>query len=198
MKFRTWWFGLSILIVTLVAIFAVALSHHAFSAREHPSALEASIARRLRRFSIPSAAMHESNPYHSTPELLQEAPRHFADHCANCHANDGSGNTELGQKMYPSAADMRLASTQQLTDSELYYIIHNGIRWTGMPAWGGSDADDDSWKLVLFIRYLPRLSSEEIHDMENFNPKSKADIEEEREEQEFLYGGTNSKTPRHP
>ena len=197
MKSRTWWFGLSILIVIVVTIVTVALTHDAFSAREHPSALEASIAARLRRFSIPSDAMHQSNPYHSTPELLKEARRHFADHCANCHANDGSGKTELGQKMYPNAPDMRLASTQQLTDGELYYIIHNGIRWTGMPAWGGSDADDDSWKLVLFIRELPRLSSDEIHDMENFNPKSKVDMEEEREEQKFLNGGTNPKTPTH-
>jgi cbb3-type cytochrome c oxidase subunit III len=151
MKSRTWWFGLGILIVTLVAILTMALSRHAFSARKRPSALEASIARRLRRFSIPSAATHQSNPYHSTPELLKEARHHFADHCANCHANDGSGNTELGQKMYPQAPDMRLAATQQLTDGELYYIIHNGIRWTGMPAWGGSGEDDDSWKLLVFI-----------------------------------------------
>ena len=67
---------------------------------------------------------------------------------------------------------MRLAATQQLSDGELYYIIHNGVRWTGMPAWGepGNDNDQDSWKLVLFMRHLPNLTAGEIRDMERFNP----------------------------
>ena len=56
--------------------------------------------------------------------------------------------------MYPPAPDMRRAETQQLTDGELFYIIQNGVRLTGMPAWGGSGGDvsahdeEDSWKLV--------------------------------------------------
>ena len=81
--------------------------------------------------------------------------------------------------------------TQKLSDGELYYIIHNGVRWTGMPAWGeaANDNDQDSWKLVLFIRHLPNLSAEEIREMERFNPRSDAEREEEKEEQEFLNGG---------
>ena len=86
---------------------------------------------------------------------------------------------------------MRLAATQDLSDGELYYVIHNGVRWTGMPAWGepGDDSDLDSWKLVFFIRHLPHLTDAEIRDMERFNPRSAADREEEKEEQEFLKGG---------
>ena len=86
---------------------------------------------------------------------------------------------------------MRLGSTQELRDGELYYIIHNGVRWTGMPAWGepGNNNDQDSWKLVLFIRHLPNLTAAEVRDMERFNPRSDADREEEKEEQEFLGGG---------
>jgi len=115
----------------------------------------------------------------------------LADHCASCHGNKGDGNTEIGQNLYPPAPDMRLPATQQLSDGELYYIIHNGVRWTGMPAWGepGNDNDQDSWKLVIFIRHLPSLTADELHGMERFNPKSDADREEEKEEQEFLNGG---------
>jgi hypothetical protein len=60
-----------------------------------------------------------------------------------------------------------------------------------MPAWGepGNDNDQDSWKLVIFIRHLPSLTADELHGMERFNPKSDADREEEKEEQEFLNGG---------
>jgi mono/diheme cytochrome c family protein len=72
----------------------------------------------------------------STPEVLSAARSHFADHCASCHGNDGSRKTEIGWNLYPKAPDMRLPETQNLTDGEIYYIIHNGIRLTRMPAWG--------------------------------------------------------------
>jgi hypothetical protein len=123
--------------------------------------------------------------------VLQESARHFADHCASCHGNNGSGNTEIGRNLYPPAPDMRLAATQDLSDGELYYVIHNGVRWTGMPAWGepGNDSDLESWKLVFFIRHLPHLTDAEIRGMERFNPRSDADREEEKEEQKFLNGG---------
>ncbi len=105
-----------------------------FSARDNPSALEAYVARAVRRLSIPAAAKQARNPFTATPVILGEAKAHFADHCATCHANDGSGQTTIGQNLYPKAPDMRLPPTQNLSDGEIYYIIHNGIRLTGMPA----------------------------------------------------------------
>ena len=104
------------------------------------------------------------------------------------HANDGSGDTEIGRNLYPRSPDMRKAETQQLTDGELYYIIHNGIRWTGMPAWGASDYDPETWQLVHFIRHLPNLTKPEIQEMEHYNPQSTAEREEQEQEQKFLNG----------
>ena len=84
---------------------------------------------------------------------------------------------------------MRQSQTQNLTDGEIYYIIHNGIRLTGMPAWGGPGNDDDSWKLVLFIRHLPQMNPQEMKEMEKFNPKSANDRSQEEDEQRFLNKG---------
>lgn len=92
---------------------------------------------------------------------------------------------------------MRLAATQALSDGELYYVIHNGIRFTGMPAWGAQEPDEDSWKLVLFIRHLPQLSAAEVTDMDKFNPKGDAERAEEQAEQDFLDGKTVSIEPMH-
>jgi mono/diheme cytochrome c family protein len=129
------------------------------------------------------------NPMSATPELLVAGRRHFADHCASCHANDGSGNTEMGQKLYPRTPDMRLPRTQELSDGELYYIIENGIRFTGMPAWGSGGSDDhETWHLVLFIRHLSHLTQDDLNDMKDHNPRSPADIREEQLEEEFLNG----------
>src|SRR5205085_6663700 len=87
--------------------------------------------------------------------------------CSLCHANNGSGNTEMGRNMYPPAPDMRAAGTQNLTDGEIFYIIQQGVRFTGMPGWGGED--EDNWKLVLFVRHLPQLSEKELEFMKEVN-----------------------------
>ena len=188
---RVLWAGLIVVLLLGAGFWVSGLVSHCCGARQTPSRVEAALARRLRSWSLPAGAAQRRNPVTTSPEVLQEAARHFADHCASCHGNDGGGNTEIGQNLYPPAPDMRLPATQQLSDGELYYIIHNGVRWTGMPAWGepGNDNDLDSWKLVIFIRHLPSLTADELHGMERFNPKSDADREEEKEEQEFLNGG---------
>src|SRR6266853_1135090 len=160
--------ALWVLLVAVVAgaVYGVIVIRRGFSARKEPSAMETTVARAVRHMAIPKIDREEENPWAevATPEVMKDAREHFADHCSQCHANDGSGNTEMGKNLYPRAPDMRLAATQQLTDGELYYIIRNGVPLTGMPAWGEPDTpqDDESWQLVLFIRHLPKLTSEEI------------------------------------
>jgi len=87
---------------------------------------------------------------------------------------------------------MRRSSTQSLSDGELFYIIHHGVRFTGMPDWGeGSpDEDVDSWELVHFVRHLPRITPDEIQEMEKLNPRSPS----EQEEEHHHGGGAASET----
>jgi len=161
------------------------------SARATPGAVETYLGRSVRNMSIPKAAREMQNPMTASPKALIEAQRHFADHCATCHGNDGRGGTEMGRKLYPPAPDMTLPATQNLTDGELYHIIENGVRFTGMPAWGaGGPNDHDTWHLVLFIRHLPDVSRQELLDMENYNPRSPAEMKEEEKENQFLNGSS--------
>ena len=178
-------------VIVLAAVFAAGwwFIQPGFSARDQPTAMETFIARTARRLAMPASVKHAKNPFPATSEVLAEGRAHFADHCAVCHANNGSGQTIMGQGMYPKPPDLRQAQTQELTDGEIYSIIHNGIRLTGMPAWGDANNDPDSWKLVIFIRHLPKLTEQEEREMEALNPKSPQEIEEEREEEKFLSGG---------
>ena len=171
-----------------------------FSAREEPTSVEAWVARRVRRLATPRSARDAQNPMPATPETLTEARAHFADHCAACHGNDGSGETEIGQGLYPKPPDMRQAETQSLSDGELFYIIHNGIRLTGMPAWGTGAAaeDEDSWKLVHFIRRLPNITPQELEEMERMNPTSRRELEQELEIEKFLQGEDSQPAEGHP
>jgi mono/diheme cytochrome c family protein len=188
--------GIKIAIVSFAVAVALAIAGawsvvgRGFSAREEPTAVEAFAAARLRSLAIPGPARGVPNPVAASEETLSEAMAHFADHCAICHANDGSGETSIGRGLYPKPPDMRLPQTQDLSDGELYYIIHNGIRLTGMPAFGAETGqpDMDSWKLVHFIRYLPKLSDQELERMKGMNPKSAHEIEEEEAARRFLEG----------
>ena len=189
---------LAIPIVIAIVGFSWLLST-GLSARDNPGALETRFARKMHRLAIPGSVRNLSNPMQPNPELLVEARRHFADHCASCHANDGSGMTEMGQKLNPRVPDMRAAETQNLSDGELYYIIENGVRFTGMPAWGpGGTNDHDTWHLVLFIRHLPNMTKEDMQDMQNSNPRSPAEMKEEELENEFLNNGLEKHSPSKP
>lgn len=161
-----------------------------FSAKAEPNELEILIARQLRHLAIPIENRRLRNPLPLTQELLKEARAHFADHCASCHANNGSGQTALGKNVYPKAPDLRLRDTQSMADGELFFIIQNGIRFTAMPAWGTGDPakDSGSWQLVHFIRHLPTLTEEELEEMKSLNPKTKKDLEEEALFELFLQG----------
>lgn len=188
--------------VPVLALAAVALGiygwltlRRGFSAREAPSTMEASVARMMRSLATPSSAKVLRNPVANSPESLRLGLEHFADHCAVCHANNGNGDTMLGRNMYPKPPDLRLPATQDLSDGEIYYIIQNGVRLTGMPAFGQPNRTDDegSWQLVQFIRHLPRLTPEQEAEMKRLNPVSPLDIESE---EDFLSGEDAAK-PKH-
>lgn len=131
---------------------------------------------------------------------LAEAHAHFADHGASCHGNDGKGQTEIGQRLYPKAPDMTASDTQRLSDGELFSIIRNGVRFTGMPAWGADAPEDDrdSWRLVHFIHRLSTMTPQEIEQMKSMNPVSPAGLQEEKEIENFLEGENNPDPTKKP
>ncbi len=178
--------GAAIVVLAVVGL-AVAL-RGGLSARSTPSALEARLARALRSWAIPADARRATNPIPASPGVLEEGLAHFADHCASCHANDGSGDTAMGRGLYPRAPDLRRRDTQGLTDGELFYIIEDGVRFTGMPAWGGRGTAEGSWHLVHFVRHLPALTDEEKARMEALNPKSPDEWRALQDEDAFLRG----------
>ena len=168
------------------------------SAKEQPGAVEQFVARRVRNMAITRQSKSLTNPVESSGEVIAEGRAHFADHCAICHGNDGSGKTEMGRGMWPKVPDMRLAQTQNLSDGELFWIIENGVRFTGMPAWGDGSKESEmaSWRLVHFIRRLPKLTPQEIEEMETLNPKPPAEIRQQIAEEESRKGGADQPPPK--
>lgn len=185
--------ALGVLFLILLIVAAIALGFlmtRGLSTRGEPTASEVLIARTVRHFATPASMRNARNPIPLSDAVLADGRAHWADHCAGCHGNDGSGRTEIGRNLYPKTPDMRQPRTQNLTDGELFSIIKNGVRLTGMPAWGdaGSRDDADNWKLVHFMRHLPKITPAELQQMKAMNPLSPAEMKEQQQEDEFLKG----------
>lgn len=177
-----------LLVAALGAALLVRTTRHGFSALDEPTAVEAFLARIMRRLAVPSDLRGRRNPLPATPALVAEGREHFADHCASCHGNDGKGQTAMGPKFYPRVPDMTLDATQSQSDGVLFATIENGIRFTGMPAWGDGTTESahGSWTLVHFIRRLPKITEAEIAEMEKLNPRPHAEWAQLQEEERFL------------
>jgi predicted CXXCH cytochrome family protein len=147
-------------LLLVAGIFTFQVIRRGFSAKDKPSLPERIVARFVRNLSIPRRAARQQNPLKSTPSALQDARASFMNRCATCHGIDGKGDTDFGHNLYPKPPNLTLSQTQNLTDGQIHYIIENGVRLTGMPAWdtAHNEAGDDAWKLVLLIRDLPHPS----------------------------------------
>ena len=181
--------AIGIVAVIIAAITIVPMVRSGLSTHEEPTSMEATMARMVRHWAVPSDLRDAKNLMPLTPAALADGRAHFADHCAECHGNDGKGGG-MGKQMYPRTPDMTLEATQSLSDGELFAIIENGVRLTGMPGFGTGTAESaaGSWALVHFIRHLPKLTAEEIAEMEKLNPKSPEEWQQMQEEAAFLAG----------
>lgn len=191
----------AVLLAALIAAWLMMRAvHYGFSAHDKPMAMESMMAGRMRHWSVPGDMHQMKNPIPLTPDVLHEAESHFADHCATCHGNDGKGQTEIGQHLYPKAPDMTLPDTQNLSDGELFAIIENDVRMTSMPGWGNGTAESayGSWTLVHFIRHLPTLTPAEVEKMSEMNPKSPDEYQEMKSEENFLEGDTTPSPATQP
>lgn len=198
---RLLWHGLAVVgLATLTG--ALWFASQGVVATATPGAIETVAARTARHWLVPASQRARPNPEANTAEALADGLAHWADHCASCHGNDGAGDTAMGRGLYPRAPDMRLPATQQLSDGELFALIEHGVKLTGMPAWttGTAEGERSTWRLVHFIRRLPSLTDEEIVEMEDLNPRGRAEWRALEEERRFLSGTLDvpDPLPGHP
>jgi len=128
------------------------------TAGKHPSQGETSLANAAKDVAIPLEAGKMKNPLPETDEVLSQGQEVFLGSCAQCHGADARGDTNIGRNMAPPAMDLSSPHVQHWSDAELFWIIQNGVRLTGMPSWRSSISGDDTWKLARFIHKLPGVA----------------------------------------
>lgn len=145
---------LTVLLLAIGVTFFGLVKGTGLSARKKPGAVERTVATYALHLSIPPAAKNARNPVAATPDALTAGNKNFTENCAICHGVDGAGKTDTARGLSPGVPDLRSEKVQKLTDGQMFYLVKNGIRFTGMPGWDLSE--DQIWKLVLVIRQLPR------------------------------------------
>ena len=159
-----------------VLVVLVALMRFNLTALPEPGNLETRLANQAKRFLIHRASRNEipARPLDAKASL-DNGGTHYGLDCSICHGTDGRAQAPLGRWMYPRPADLTSKQVQSYSDQELFWIIQNGIRFTGMPAFGKVESPDHIWDLVNYVRTLPG----ELH-RENSTANSRFDSTETR------------------
>jgi len=145
--------------IALFVVLAFLLAGIAFfsinlSAVEDPSALETWVANHAKRQLIRRSARHVMQDLQRNPDSVAMGGMQFRADCAVCHGSDGRTPTEIGKSMSPRAPDLGSAEVQAWSDAELFWIIKNGIKMTGMPGFGPMHPDERLWDLVHYVRQI--------------------------------------------
>ncbi len=95
--------------------------------------------------------------------------RIFREVCAMCHTPPGRKVTPMTQGLNPAAPALA-ELVEDMTDAELFWATRNGIRFTGMPAWGSSFNDREIWDVVAFMRTSPDMNAADYDALERRVP----------------------------
>jgi mono/diheme cytochrome c family protein len=150
--------GVGVLAV-LTAIVAALPSLFTLSALPEPGRTETFLATRAKHYLIHRRSHDARLRAPGDQQVrIKEGERLFGTECGACHGNSGHNPTDAGRWMYPRAADLTSRDCQSYSDRELFWIVKNGIRLSGMPAFGKVESDEHIWDLVFYIRSLPKMN----------------------------------------
>lgn len=144
------------IVVLAVVLIVISLMRFSLTAIPEPGNVETRAADMAKRVVIYRASRQAIPPRPlDLKASVDNGSTHFGLECSICHGTDGHTRAPLGQWMYPRPADLTSKQVQSYSDRELFWIIQNGIRFTGMPAFGKVESPDHIWDLVNYVRTLP-------------------------------------------
>jgi mono/diheme cytochrome c family protein len=91
---------------------------------------------------------------------------HYKSTCLRCHGGPDVTRENWANHMLPIPPHLYKEETQDMSDGALFYIISNGIRMTGMPAFGPEHAQEDIWNMVAVVRELNNLTEQQKQELQ--------------------------------
>lgn len=142
-----------VIFAVIITAAACVLLHINISALPEPGKLETAVATKAKDWYIRRAACHSvPTPPQSSAAMVSTGEILFGMGCATCHGQDGRKPTPIGQSMYPRVLDLSSPAVQRMSDIELFWVIKNGIRLSGMPGFGRIQSDEQIWELTYYVR----------------------------------------------
>jgi len=132
------------------------LSRFTLSALPEPGSAETYLASKAKHWLIRSGSNRIAIPAPPADlkSSIEEGEKLFGTECAACHGLDGHKPTDAGRWMYPRSADLTSRDVQEYSARELFWIVKNGIRLSGMPAFGEVETDERIWNLAHYVQTL--------------------------------------------
>ena len=120
---------------------------------------------KVRQQSISVHSRQISTLSSENPERMNIGFRNYHAMCRICHGAPGHAEREIAKGLYPKPPEYKSENVQRWRDTELYWIVQNGIKMTGMPAFVPTHSKDELWGIVAFVRNLPKLNFKEYQAM---------------------------------
>jgi cytochrome c553 len=168
-------FARFLLVLCVAAMLLVTAGVYNVSARAGHWPVTAWFLHFIMRQSARSHSMGLEVPPLEDPRMVIRGATYFAVGCAACHGEPGATFTPIVRYMTPEAPD--LAPLIEHWDThELFWIVDNGIKYTGMPAWAAEHRPDEVWSMVAFLERLPKLDAAAYRRL-SFEPAPAPDLE---------------------
>lgn len=100
-----------------------------------------------------------ANPVAMTDANLIDGITLYGEHCALCHGT-AAGKTSaspVAKGLYPQPPQLASDGVEDDPEGVSFWKIKHGIRWTGMPSWGGALNDQQIWTLALLLKHMDKL-----------------------------------------
>jgi len=98
-------------------------------------------------------------------KMIMAGFRHYREMCVGCHLAPGIKSSEIRKGLMPEPPKLQEA-VDEWQPAELFWVIKNGVKMTGMPAWGPTHSDEKIWAMVAFLEKLPHMTAEQYKEMD--------------------------------
>jgi cytochrome c553 len=161
------WIGITLAILLLAgALFALSGLYSVAASRGHFPWTSMLLEIGMRRSVATHSLFVDPPPLLTDPELVRLGAGHYHRGCAPCHGAPGQRSNLIVDRMLPPPPSL-LGVADTWSDKQLFWIVHNGLKYTGMPAWVAPERGDEVWAVVAFLRVLSAMTAEDYRKITN-------------------------------
>ena len=158
----------TILIIIIIGLIIIYSGWYDVSAANKPTGFERWLFGTTMDNSVEKHSEDLAAPNLESPDKIKEGFVHYNEMCVECHGAPGENESELEKGLNPKPPDLS-NSAQDMSPEELFWVIKNGIKMTGMPAWGKTHSDDKIWSIVAFIEKLPGMTGVQYDSLQSIS-----------------------------